>query len=120
MIKKIANGATFIGVGDFNLTPDKDPIKLILKDGSILDARKVSETPPYGPRFTWHGNALKPKMSERIDYIFVSPDIKVSSFGVLTDLLSESSEDFSENKHPKNPEIRHPSDHYPVEAKIRF
>ena len=87
MIKKIANGATFIGVGDFNLTPDKDPIKLILKDGSILDARKVSETPPYGPRFTWHGNALKPKMSERIDYIFVSPDIKVSSFGVLTDLL---------------------------------
>ena len=120
MVKKITGGAPFVGVGDFNLPPDKEPIKLILKDGTIVDARKISETSPYGPRLTWHGNALRPKMSERIDYIFVSPNIKVSSFGVLTDLLSTAPEDFAKSTPPKNPDIRHPSDHFPVEAEIHF
>jgi len=121
-IEEITKGAPFIGVGDFNAEPNDEPIKLILASKKILDARAISQTPPYGTRRTWHGNNLEQKATpERIDYIFVSPNIKVSKYGVLTDLLSASNPaDYAEESAPAKKEIRHPSDHFPQQAFINF
>ena len=51
---------------------------------------------------TFNGFDFNAPMKQRIDYIFVSPSVRVLKYGVLTDSKSQ----------------RYPSDHQPVVAKI--
>jgi len=86
--------------GDFNLTPDEEPIKMLKE--YLSDSREVTEEKPYGPVGTFNSFDWNAKMENRIDYIFVHGQIKVLKYAVLTD---------SKNQ-------RFPSDHLPVFAKV--
>ncbi|MDO8951939.1 MAG: endonuclease/exonuclease/phosphatase family protein [Draconibacterium sp.] len=88
--------------GDFNLTPDQEPISLIKKYFS--DSREVTEQPPYGPVGTFNSFDWNAPLEGRIDYIFVYGGIKVLKYAVLTD----------------SKEQRWPSDHLPVFAKVQL
>ena len=88
--------------GDFNLTPESEPILLIKK--FLSDSREVTEEPPYGPVGTFTSFDWNAAMDKRIDYIFVYGAISVLKYAVLTD----------------SKEQRFPSDHLPVFAKVQL
>jgi endonuclease/exonuclease/phosphatase family metal-dependent hydrolase len=99
-IKEIAGNSTAICVGDFNSTPETEQIAAM--QTILKDARQVSQTVPYGPEGTFNAFKFDAPMKTRIDYIFVSPSIKVLKYGVLTDAKNQ----------------RYPSDHQPVMVKV--
>jgi endonuclease/exonuclease/phosphatase family metal-dependent hydrolase len=95
-IKEIAGNTTTILTGDFNSTPETEQIKTI---STILnDSHEVTKQPPYGPEGTFNSFKFDAPMDKRIDYIFVSKNIDVLKYGVLTDAKEQ----------------RYPSDHQPV------
>ncbi len=93
--------------GDFNSNPQDPAPKLAAT--LLKDARLISKTPPAGPmKETFHGYNPDPatrKHKERIDYIFVSPDLTVTSFKTI--------DNFDKNGLAS-------SDHYPLAATIRL
>ncbi|MGN6495004.1 MAG: endonuclease/exonuclease/phosphatase family protein [Agriterribacter sp.] len=101
-IKEIAKNSTVICTGDFNSTPETEQIAAM--QTVLNDSRNVTEAPPYGPEGTSNGFRFTAPMKKRIDYIFVSNDIKVLKYGVLTDAKDQ----------------RYPSDHQPVVIKAVF
>jgi len=88
--------------GDFNLTPELEPISIIKK--YLSDSREVTEQPPYGPVGTFTSFDWNAPMDKRIDYIFVQGSINVLKYAVLTD----------------SKEKRWPSDHLPVFARVQL
>nr|WP_129732182.1 endonuclease/exonuclease/phosphatase family protein [Parabacteroides goldsteinii] len=102
---KLAKGLPVIVTGDFNATPDDDPIKVLTdKNDSrhITHSREIASI-KYGPEWTFHDYGRIPnEKREWIDYIFVKGDIKVLRNGVLTDTLNNL----------------YPSDHCPVMATL--
>ena len=69
--------------GDFNLPPGSEPIQLIRQD--LLDSYRVTRHSPYGSVATYHGFTYDDPPRERIDYVFVSADVRVLRYGALTD-----------------------------------
>ncbi len=96
------SGLPVILTGDFNLTPESDPIALI--KGFMKDSREVSLTPPYGPVGTFTSFKWDAPMDKRIDYIFVQGGVEVLKYAVLTDAKNQ----------------RFPSDHLPVYVKVQL
>ncbi len=103
-INEIAGKATIFCTGDFNAVPEDEPIQLIYSDGYLKDSKLISKKEPYGPVGTYHGYKFDAPMKDRIDYIFVSPNVTVEKYGVLTD---------SKNG-------RFASDHFPVLVHVTF
>lgn len=98
----VESGETVILTGDFNAAPDDEPIR-ILRDADLLrDSRLVCETKPYGPEETFHDFHLTEVIGERIDYIWVSPDIRVEKYRTIVD----------------HDHGRLPSDHYPIMVRL--
>ncbi|MBC8138428.1 MAG: endonuclease/exonuclease/phosphatase family protein [Fibrella sp.] len=95
-IKTIAGKKPFFLTGDFNLTPDTVPVRKLAAE--LRDSRAVTETKPYGPFGTANGFDINRPLDTHIDYIFVSPGIRVLKYAVL----------------PDNWGLRYPSDHLPV------
>jgi endonuclease/exonuclease/phosphatase family metal-dependent hydrolase len=83
-------------MGDFNLTPEKEPISIITSE--LHDSRSITKEAPYGPTGTFNGFKFDSPLKDRIDYVFVSDQIEVKQYGVLTDSKDQ----------------RYPSDHLPV------
>ena len=52
---------------------------------ALRDAYLVSETPPYGPVGTWNDFRIADALDQRIDYIYVSPQVKVLKYAALSD-----------------------------------
>lgn len=96
------SGLPVILTGDFNLTPDSEPIKMIKK--YMSDSREISVEAPYGPFGTFNNFQWDATFDRRIDYIFVNDKIKVLRYATLTD----------------NKDQRWPSDHLPVFVKIQL
>lgn len=103
-IREIADSYPVITTGDFNATPDSEPIQIILKDGLLHDSYAVSLQPPYGTVGTFNSFNLHAPMQNRIDYIWVTHDIMVNKYGVLNDVH----------------QTRFPSDHFPVMIHVGF
>lgn len=92
-----------IVTGDFNLTPDTEPIQRLKR--FVKDSREVTEEPPYGPVGTYNGFKLETDLStNRIDYIFVYGAIDVLKYAALAEIKDQ----------------RFPSDHLPVFAKVQL
>ncbi|MFD1614125.1 endonuclease/exonuclease/phosphatase family protein [Gelatiniphilus marinus] len=92
-----------IVMGDFNLKPEKEPIKLLSK--ALNDSEKVSIAKPFGPTGTFNGFKFNKPVSDRIDYIFTSKqNIKVLKYAVLSD----------------SKDCKYPSDHLPVIINLKF
>ncbi len=88
--------------GDFNLTPETEPIGVITNEMS--DSRKISREEPYGPVGTFNGFEFNSPLKDRIDYVFVSKNIEVLQYGVLSDSKDQ----------------RYPSDHLPVFVNLKL
>ena len=89
--------------GDFNLTPDEEPIQLLKE--YLKDSRDITEEPPYGPFGTFNGFDINTDLStRRIDYIFVKGNIKVLEYAALAEIKNQ----------------RYPSDHLPVFARVQL
>lgn len=94
--------------GDFNTLPGTEPYVTLTSPSkepgrSFQDAKSVSTTDPAGPDSTWCGfKEVIP--GRRIDFIFVTPGVKVRSHRTLTDRR----------------EGRFPSDHLPVKAEVQL
>ncbi len=104
-IQEIIKGKNLpvILTGDFNLTPDKEPIMMLKK--FMSDSREVSEESPFGPVGTFSGFDIDADLSSRrIDYIFVHGDIKVLEYAALSNFSNH----------------RFPSDHLPVFVQLQL
>jgi endonuclease/exonuclease/phosphatase family metal-dependent hydrolase len=99
-IKTIAGNTPVFATGDYNATPDSEPMQYLLSDGLLKDAYAVSKQPPYGTTGTFHGFNLNETSEARIDFILVTKHITILRYGVLND----------------RPYNKFPSDHYPVLA----
>jgi endonuclease/exonuclease/phosphatase family metal-dependent hydrolase len=82
--------------GDFNMTPEQAPIATITTE--LKDSRAISKKPPYGPSGTFNGFDFNSPLKERIDYVFVSDQVTVKDYAILSD----------------SKDLRFPSDHLPV------
>ncbi len=101
-VQEIAGNAPVICTGDFNSTDTTPQIKKILE--TLQDAYRISEQTPTGPYDTdLGGGNFKGEARGRIDFIFVSPNIRILDYTTLTDKR--------ENGH-------YPSDHFPVVCRI--
>jgi len=85
-------------VGDFNCVDRSVAYQTLAS--YFNDAREVTDTPPKGPEGTTRPFFLTSKPGRRIDYIFVSEEVKALEYAVLDDTYGE--------------EKRRPSDHMPV------
>lgn len=94
-------GDRVIVLGDFNALPDNEPIR-IMRSGMLRDARELAERPPYGPEATFNDFRFGTRPQWRLDYVFVSPGVRVLEHAVLTDSDGE----------------RYPSDHFPVQTRL--
>jgi endonuclease/exonuclease/phosphatase family metal-dependent hydrolase len=99
-IQEIAKNASVILTGDFNSLPETEQILHI--QTILSDSKKISLTPAYGPEGTFNAFKFDAPMKDRIDYIFVSKQVSVLKYGVLTDSFEQ----------------RYPSDHQPVVVKV--
>ena len=88
-IQDIAGGMEAVVLcGDFNLQPASEPISLI--QTRLQDAFQVTEQAPYSSIATYHGFTYDDNPRNRIDYVFVSDDVKVLRYGGLTDSRDRS------------------------------
>lgn len=95
-MKKInAKGLPAVLMGDLNLEPDTEAIKLINKQ--LKDSREIADI-CFGSEGTFNGYKFHEPVTRRIDYIFVNEDVEVLKYAVLTD----------------SKDLRYPSDHFPV------
>ncbi len=88
--------------GDFNTTENTPPYQVLTSSGLLQDALYRAENGHYGPRTTWTGfKRLVP--DQRIDFIFVSANVRVLHHAILIDLDEQG---------------RFASDHLPVVADV--
>lgn len=89
-------------MGDFNSKPEEAPLQYLADHFSV--ARKISETPPYGPADTWNGFQFDKTPNGCIDHIFIGnpSTIKVRKFATITDSYDR----------------KYPSDHLPIMATL--
>lgn len=99
-VAELGGGLPVLCTGDFNAVPESEPIRTML--AGLRDARAVAETVPYGPVGTFNGFKIDAPADDRIDYIFITPGVRIQKYGVLTD---------STRGH-------FPSDHFPVVARV--
>lgn len=117
---------TFL-TGDFNVDQTDDLYEVLSSSDFLRDSYTVTDF-RYAPNGTFNDYETDGFTTSRIDHIFVTPDIDVEKYGVLTDTyrtLEESSEVKKTDNFPKEVELRKwksrvPSDHYPVKIKVKF
>ena len=99
-VAELAGPLPVLCTGDFNAVPESEPIRTML--AGLRDARAISESAPYGPVGTFNGFKIDAAAADRIDYIFVTPGVRIQKYGVLTD---------SARGH-------FPSDHFPLVTRV--
>jgi len=88
--------------GDFNLTDDTEPIKIISQN--LKDSFYNSEKKHYGPKGTFTAFNVTEVPQDRIDYIFVK-GFKIKSNRHIND---------------RREKLLYPSDHFPVLTELQF
>lgn len=85
-ISQIKGSMPVILTGDFNDTEFSETIQTLQKEGKLVDTRKLAGI-VYGPEWTFHGFGKVPLQDrERIDFIFVSPEIRVKKYASVSEL----------------------------------
>ena len=126
-IREIAQGAPVVLTGDFNVDQTNEIYAIFTESGLLKDSYDAARI-----RFAENGtfNAFKTEYytTSRIDHVFVSPEIQVESYGVLTNSYWTPDETIDTLKAFDAPQEisfdnyirRNPSDHYPVFVKVRI
>ena len=104
-VHKLSKGLPVFVTGDFNATPDDDPIKVITNPDDpwhLTHSRDIAEL-RYGIEGTFQNFGRIPvEEMQWIDYIFVSDKVRVLRNGAITDHKG----------------WQYPSDHLPVIAEV--
>ncbi|NDV84826.1 endonuclease/exonuclease/phosphatase family protein [Bacteroides sp. 51] len=102
-IKEIVPDMPAVITGDFNCTPDEEPLQT-LEGGGMQNASEVAAI-AYGPSWSFHDFGQLP-LEERmlLDYVFVTHGTKVDRYRVIQD----------------TPDNVYLSDHYPVLVDLRM
>lgn len=110
--------------GDFNVDQTSPSYRTITAGGDLLDSYEVAQL-RYALNGTFNNYETDNYTDSRIDHVFVSPDVKVLKYGVLTDTYRtpENSEHVDATDAPQEIEVsryvaRTPSDHFPVVVKV--
>lgn len=126
-ICEIAKDAPVILTGDFNVDQTDEIYSIFTMSGLLKDSYDAARI-----RFAENGtfNAFKTEYYtiSRIDHVFVSPCMKVESYGVLTNSYwtpDETVETLKASDAPQEISFdnfvrRNPSDHYPVFIKVKL
>lgn len=123
-IKEFGEGLPVFLSGDFNVDQTNECYKSIA-DSDVFDDAYDKASFRHAPNGTW--NDWKPGnfSISRIDHIFVSPDVKVNKYGILTDtyLTAEEPQDVMKDHDSFDVKffdrtVRIPSDHYPVMIEV--
>lgn len=127
-IREIAQGAPVIVTGDFNVD-QKDEIYSIFTESGLLKDSYLASRMRFAENGTFNSYDTNLYTESRIDHVFVSPETKVDSYGVLTNSYwlpnDESAAQLKGNDAPQEINFskytrRQPSDHYPVFVRINF
>ena len=102
-IKNIAGKSPVIFTGDFNGSTSTEWYKTIANSGIVKDSYDQVKY-PYANNSSFNSFSYTGTSKDIIDHIFVSSQFKVNSWGLLTDTY-----------HGK-----FPSDHFPVEVKLKL
>ena len=125
-IREIARGAPVIVTGDFNVD-QKDEIYTIFTTSGLLKDSFTSSRLRFAENGTFNSFNTDLYTESRIDHIFVSPDTRVESYGMLTGSYwqpgSGSAASVKGNDAPQVIDFsryvrRQPSDHYPVFVRL--
>lgn len=115
---------TFV-TGDFNVDQTSPAYRTILSGGKLQDSHDKAFF-VYQNNGTFNDYATDTYTTSRIDHVFVTPDIMVEKYGVLTDTYRSPrniSKSYKGNDAPGEIDMtdmvaRTPSDHFPVMAVI--
>jgi dephospho-CoA kinase len=105
-IAEIAGKTPVILTGDFNATPEDEPIQILVdtkNPARVIDTEKISRNGHYGPYSSFNG-FTKEQEGRHIDYIFVKNGPVV----------------LQHTTHSETWENKYPTDHFPVSAVIRI
>lgn len=86
-------------MGDFNMEANHESIKFI--ENHLNDSKSIAIN-KYGPHGTFNNFEFDKPVARRIDFIFLSKDITVNKYAVLSDSIN----------------YHYPSDHFPVYLKL--
>lgn len=127
-VQEIAQGVPVFITGDFNVDQYNEIYSIFTESGLLKDSYNAARI-----RFAENGtfNAFKTEYytTSRIDHVFVSPETRVESYGVLTNSYWTPDDDPNDTiKSADAPgEIsfdayirRNPSDHYPVFVRVKL
>lgn len=105
-VDSIAGKKKAIVTGDFNATPDSEPMQIILKSKNfhLTDSKSVSRKPHYGPTGTFNGFGSKERDEFPIDYILFNHGVEVLRHATLSQSWMG----------------RFSSDHFPVLATLKL
>ena len=121
-IKEHCKGAPVIVTGDMNVNQGSEWYNIFLKDGRLVDSYEATTT-RFAPSGTFSTFTPTRYSTNRIDHIFVSKDVDVASYSVMTlHYWRATDEEIEEGaRHYANIEERPVhllSDHYPVQVKV--
>lgn len=127
-IRQIAKGAPVVLTGDFNVDQTDEIYSIFSTSGILKDSYECARI-----RFAENGtfNDYHPEYmsTSRIDHVFVSPELKVDRYAMLTNMywtkIPETDNELKSNQAPGEVSfgkaiLRTPSDHYPVLVKLMF
>lgn len=127
-VREIAQGAPVIITGDFNVD-QKDEIYSIFVQSGVLKDSYQSARQRFAENGTFNAYDINIYTDSRIDHVFVSPEVQVDSYGILTNSYWVPNDSSSELRKAADApqEIsfstytrRQPSDHYPVFVRLKL
>ena len=126
-IKDIVGDGAAIVTGDFNVDQTHESYRTMTANNELVDSYETAEL-RYAPNGTFNGYHTDGFTNSRIDHVFVTPDIKVRKYGVLTDTYRTPDgpwQDVKLNAAPreiraKKYTARTPSDHFPVMVQLEL
>lgn len=125
-IQEIGGGLTSFVTGDFNVDQTHNSYATMTADGQLKDSFEVAEF-VYAPNGTFNSYQTDGFTTSRIDHIFVTPDVTVNQYGVLTDTYRTplAGNKVKPTDAPAEIKIeeytaRVPSDHFPVLIRVEL
>lgn len=117
---------TFL-TGDFNVDQNDELYDVLSASGFLNDSYSKAAF-VYAPNGTFNAYRTEGYTESRIDHIFVSDNVVVEKYGVLTDTYRTpdgegremKAKDFPEEMRLSAYRSRVPSDHYPVKIKVKL
>ena len=127
-VREIAHGAPVIITGDFNVDQNDEVYTIFSESGLLKDSYEASRM-RFAENGTFNDFDINIHTDSRIDHVFVSPDIQVDAYGILTNSYWVPNADSGQLRKASNApqEIsfstytrRQPSDHYPVFVRLKL